>query len=70
MNKKGRLIRAEMALASLGLAIFLGADAWANRNSADYFHANALLIISGFVAVSASLFTWNAIQYALALRSK
>ena len=70
MNQKGRMIRANLALASLGLAMFLGADAFANRFTSDYFHAQALATILGFVAVSVSLFTWNAIQYALALRSK
>ena len=70
MNKKGRLIRAEIALGSLAVATLLSADAFANRNTLDYFHTQALQNIFGFVAVSVLLFAWNAIQYALALRSK
>ena len=70
MKQKGRTIRAELAVGSLVVALFLGADAWANRFTSDYFHAQALANILGFVAVSASLFAWNAIQYALLLRSK
>jgi hypothetical protein len=70
MNNKARETRAGFALGSLGLAMFLGADAWANRFTSDYYHEQATLTILGFVAVSASLFTWNAIQYARHLRNK
>ena len=70
MNKKGRLIRAEIALVSLAVATLLSVDAFANRNTLDYFHEQAILTILAIVAVSVSLFAWNAIQYALALRSK
>lgn len=68
MNTKGRMIRAEVALVSLGVAFVLSADAFGNRFTADYFHAQALANIFGFVAVSVLLFAWNAIQYALHLR--
>lgn len=70
MNNKARETRAGFALGSLGIAGILGADAWANRFTLDYYHEQATLTILGFVAVSALLFAWNAIQYALHLRNK
>jgi hypothetical protein len=70
MNQKNREARASWAIGFLLIAMLLGADAWANRLTSDYYHEQALLNILGFVAVSVSLFTWNAIQYALHLRKK
>lgn len=70
MNEKGRNLRAVLGLASLGLAMFLGADAWANRFTSDYLHAFALRNVLGFLAVALFLFAWNAIQYALHNRKK
>lgn len=70
MNEKARQLRAGVALGSLGIAGFLGADAWANRFTSDYFHAFAWQNVAGFLAVALVLFAWNAIQYALNNRRK
>lgn len=70
MYTKGRKFRANFALVSLGYALLLGADAWGNRYTTDYYHDRALAFVLGFVAVAVVMFAWNAIQYALHLRNK
>lgn len=70
MNQKARHFRANVAVASLSLAFFLGVDAWANRFTSDYFHAFAWRNVLAFSAVALLLFAWNAIQYAFFIRKK
>jgi hypothetical protein len=70
MNNKARETRAMLAMGSLAIAVFLGADAWGNRFTSDYYHEQVMLDILGLIAVSVLLFTWNAIQYALRNRNK
>ena len=59
-----------LAMGSLVIALFLGADAWGNRFTSDYYHEQVALNILGLVAVSVLLFAWNAIEYALHNRNK
>lgn len=68
MNSKARENRAMLGLGSLVIAVLLGADAWANRATADYYHEQAVLNILGFVGFALLMFAWNAIQYAVMLK--
>jgi hypothetical protein len=68
MNNKARETRAMLAMGSLFIAMFLGADAWANRLTSDYYHEQAVLTILSFVGFAVLMFAWNAVQYAVMLR--
>lgn len=68
MNNKARETRASWALCSLMLALFIGADAWANRETADYYHDRALGFFLVFFGIAFVLFAYNAVQYAVMLR--
>jgi hypothetical protein len=68
MNYKARETRATWAFMSLFLALFVGADAFANRETADYYHDRALGFFLVFLGIAVLLYTWNAVQYAVMLR--
>jgi hypothetical protein len=66
-----RNTRADYAIISWVVASLLGADAWANRETADYYHETALGFVLLFVGIGVLLFVWNAVQYAvIAKRNK
>ena len=60
-----RNARADYAIMSWVVALFIGADAWANKDSADYYHDRALGFVLLFVGIGVLLFVWNAVQYAV-----
>jgi hypothetical protein len=68
MNNKARETRATWGLMSLMLALFIGADAWGNRETADYYHDRALGFFLVFLGIAVLLYTWNAVQYAVFLK--
>lgn len=68
MNNKARETRATWAFMSLFLALFVGADAFANRDTADYYHDRAIGFVLLFVGIAFVLYTWNAVQYAVFLK--
>lgn len=68
MNNKGREIRANWAIGSLMLALFVGADALGNIDTADYYHDRALGFFVMFLSITFVLFAWNAVQYAVFLK--
>jgi hypothetical protein len=63
-----RQTRADYAIISWLVAFLLGADAWANRETADYYHDRALGFVLLFVGIGFVLLAYNAIQYAVMLR--
>jgi hypothetical protein len=65
MNYKARENRAMWALCSLMIALFVGADAFANRETADYYHDRALGFFLVFLGIAVLLYAWNAVQYAV-----
>ncbi len=68
MNNKGRETRAMWAIGFLFIAFFIGADAFANLDTADYYHDRALGFILGSLGMTFVLFAWNAVQYAVFLK--
>lgn len=68
MNKARRQARADYAIMSWLVASLIGADAWANRATADYYHDRALGFVLLFVGIGFVLLAYNAIQYAVFVR--
>lgn len=68
MNYKARETRAIWGFCSFMLALFIGADALGNIDTADYYHDRALGFFVLFLGISFVLYTWNAVQYAVFLK--
>jgi hypothetical protein len=62
MKTKASETRAMWAFMSLFLALFVGADAFANRDTADYYHDRALGFFVLFISIWLLLTIYNAIQ--------
>jgi hypothetical protein len=62
MKRKASETRAMWAFMSLFVALFVGADAFANRDTADYYHDRALGFFVLFISIWLLLTTYNAIQ--------
>lgn len=62
MKTKASETRAMWAFMSLFVALFVGADAFANRDTADYYHDRALGFFVLFISIWLLLTTYNAIQ--------
>ena len=62
MKTKASETRAMWAFMSLFIALFVGADAFANRDTADYYHDRALGFFVLFISIWLLLTTYNAIQ--------
>lgn len=66
MNYKTRSLRAGIAVGLLSLAVFLGADAFAQyRAGAEYRWELFTVIEVSAVALAVALFAWNSVQYAV-----
>jgi hypothetical protein len=62
MKREASETRAMWAFMSLCIALFVGADAFGNRNTADYYHDRALGFFVLFISIWLLLTIYNAIQ--------